>query len=116
MGGGYRQGPQPSTFLRDVPAGDASIIVEVHFLAGEYGGTRRGRRHQRMPGIRARKARGCDLAFTAPREIRIEGKLPEGGKDSVIVRVASTMPFLGMKGMALADRLKEKDPWDIYYL
>ena len=25
------------------------------------------------------------------------------------------MPFLVMKGMALADRLKEKDPWDIYY-
>ncbi|HJX16471.1 MAG TPA: hypothetical protein VJ386_12105 [Candidatus Deferrimicrobiaceae bacterium] len=37
------------------------------------------------------------------------------GKDAVVVRVASIMPFLVMKGMALADRLKEKDPWDIYY-
>ena len=77
--------------------------------------TGRGRRHQRMPGIQARKARGCDLAFTAPREMRIEGELLGGRKDSVVVRVASIVPFLVMKGMALADRLKEKDPWDIYY-
>lgn len=25
------------------------------------------------------------------------------------------IPFLAMKGMAMAGRLKEKDPWDIYY-
>ena len=115
LGRGFREGPQPSVFLRDVLAGDASIVVEVHFLSGEYGGTGRGRRHQRMPGIQARKARGCDLAFTAPKEMRIEGELPGGRKDSVVVRVASIVPFLVMKGMALADRLKEKDPWDIYY-
>lgn len=41
--------------------------------------------------------------------------LPEGGKDSVTVRVASIVPFIVMKGMALADRMKEKDAWDIYY-
>ncbi len=115
LGRGYRQGPQPSTFLREVARGDARIVVQVDFLAGEYGGTGRRRRHQKMPGIQARKARGCDLAFAAPRELRLEERLPEGGKDSVIVRVASIVPFLVMKGMALADRLKEKDPWDIYY-
>jgi hypothetical protein len=115
LGRGYRQGPQPSVFLREVAMGDARIIVQVDFLAGEYGGTGRGRRHQNVPGIQARKARGCDLAFAAPRELLVEKELPGGGKDSVIVRVASIVPFLVMKGMALADRLKEKDPWDIYY-
>jgi hypothetical protein len=49
-----------------------------------------------MPGIQARKARGCDQAFTAPKEIRIEGKLPGVGKDSVDVRVASIVPFLSV--------------------
>jgi len=29
--------------------------------------------------------------------------------------VASIVPFLVMKGMALDERLKEKDAWDIYY-
>jgi hypothetical protein len=47
--------------------------------------------------------------------MRIEGELLGGRKDSVVVRVASIVPFLVMKGMALADRLKEKDPWDNYY-
>jgi len=40
---------------------------------------------------------------------------PPGGKDSVTIRVASIVPFIVMKAMALDDRLKEKDAWDIYY-
>ena len=31
------------------------------------------------------------------------------------VRVASLVPFLIMKGMALDERMKEKDAYDIYY-
>ncbi|MDO8737426.1 MAG: hypothetical protein Q7J17_00440 [Candidatus Deferrimicrobium sp.] len=68
-----------------------------------------------MQGIQARKVRGCDLAFDSPREISVEGELPGGGKDTVNVRVAAIVPFLVMKGMALTDRLKEKDAWDIDY-
>lgn len=32
-----------------------------------------------------------------------------------MVRVSSVIAFLVMKGMALHDRLKEKDAWDIYF-
>lgn len=31
------------------------------------------------------------------------------------IRVSSVVAFLVMKGMALHDRLKEKDAWDIYF-
>ena len=55
------------------------------------------------------------MAFESPKEIRVEGQLPGGGRDTVVVRVASIVPFLVMKGMAIADRVKEKDPWDIDY-
>ena len=48
------------------------------------------------------------------KEITIEGKLPGGAKDSVTIRVATIVPFFIMKGIALDDRLKEKDAWDIY--
>lgn len=68
-----------------------------------------------MQDIHARKVRGCNLAFNDPIEVTIEGDLPGGGRDSVRVRVASIVAFLVMKGMALDDRLKEKDAWDIYY-
>jgi hypothetical protein len=48
-------------------------------------------------------------------EVTIEGSLPSGALDSARVRVASIVPFLAMKGMALDDRLKAKDAWDVYY-
>jgi len=112
---GYRQGSQPFKFIRQIVVGGATFNVEVDLMAGEYEGTSRGRRHQRVQGIHARKARGCDLVFESPAEIRVDGQLPGGGRDSVVVRVASIVPFLVMKGMALADRLKEKDAWDIDY-
>jgi hypothetical protein len=97
--------------------GSKEVVVEVDFLAGEYEGTSEAHRHQRIreQGIRPRKARGCDIAFQNTKEESIDGRLPDGSKDSVKVHVSSIVPFLIMKGMALDDRLKEKDAWDIYF-
>jgi len=106
---------QPFIFFRTVLVAGKSIRVEVDFLAGEYGGTGRSHRTQRIQDSRARKARGCDLAFEMFTEVRVEGTLPDGGRDSASVLVASIVPFLVMKGMALHERLKEKDAWDIYF-
>jgi hypothetical protein len=55
------------------------------------------------------------LAFELNTQVKIEGILPEGGLDVAEVRVAGIVPFLVMKGMALHDRLKPKDAWDIYF-
>jgi hypothetical protein len=112
---GYRQGEQPFIFFRTVKVDDREINVEVNLLAGEYEGTSKSHRHQKIRGIRARKVRGCDLAFEMPKEIKIEGTLPDGARDTVTMRVSSIVPFLVMKGMAMDARIKEKDAWDIYY-
>ena len=112
---GYVQGKQPFIFYRTVAMGDREIIVQVDFLSGEYGGTGKSRRTQRVQDMRPRKARGVDLAFQMPVEIIIRGMLPEGGADVAEVKVASIPTFLVMKCMALKYRLKEKDAWDIYY-
>lgn len=112
---GYTQGAQPFIFYRTVTLENRSLRVQVDLLAGEYDGTSRSHRTQAVQDVRPRKARGCDLAFEMFAEVRLEGTLPGGGKDSAIVRVASIVPFLVMKGMALYDRLKEKDAWDIYF-
>lgn len=106
---------QPFIFFRDVPLGDSTIKVQVDLLSGEYEGTGKKHRTQAVQGIKVRKARGCDLAFDMVREIAVEGQIPGGGLDRVTIRVASIVPFLVMKGMALDDRRKEKDAWDIYY-
>lgn len=114
---GYYQEPdkQPFIYFRDVPVGDSIIKVQVDLLSGEYDGTGKTHRTQAFQGIKARKTRGCELAFEMVREVSVEGKIPGGGSDCVNVRVAHIVPFLVMKGMALDDRLKEKDAWDIYY-
>jgi len=84
-------------------------------MAAEYGGTGKGHRTQKVQNIRARKTRGCDLAFDSTIVVTLEGELPEGGKDKVSFKVAGLVPFLIMKGMAIHERMKEKDAYDIFY-
>jgi predicted nucleotidyltransferase len=112
---GYRQGKQPFIFHRTVNINNIEVNVQVDLLSGEYEGTGRSHRHQRIQKIHARKARGCDLAFNDPIELTIEGTLPNGAKDSVTIKVASIVPFIVMKAIVLDERLKEKDAYDIYY-
>ena len=112
---GYVEGRQPFIFFREVPVSGRIITVKVDFLAGEYGGAGRGHRTQPVQDMAARKARGCDLALEMNTRVKIEGILPGGGLDSAEVRVAGIVPFLVMKGVTLHDRLKPKDPWDIYF-
>jgi hypothetical protein len=104
---------QPFIFRKKV----RGQVVQVDFLAGEYGGTGKSRRTQKALDIQPRKARGCDLAFqVAPETVTLRGHLPDGAADEVRVRIASVVPFLVMKGMALEDRRKAKDAYDIYFI
>jgi hypothetical protein len=112
---GYVQGGQPFIFHRRVTVGGREVTVEVDLLGGEYGGTGSAHRTQPVQDVRVRKARGADLAFKDPEEVVVSGALPNGAADSVTVRVASIVPFLIMKAMALDQRLKAKDAWDILY-
>ncbi len=114
---GYRQDQnQPFIFYRDVPSGDNTITIEVDLLAGEYEGTGSRHRTQRIQDANARKARGCDLVFPMSEEISISGVRPGGYKDTATIKIAGIVPFIVMKGMALVDREKEKDAYDIYFI
>jgi len=113
---GYVPHPdQPFVFLRTVTVNGQQITVHLDLLSGEYGGNLKKRRHQRVQDVLPRKARGCDLAFDNFVEHRLEGELPGGGKDVATIRVAGIVPFIVMKGMAMAGRIKEKDAWDIVF-
>lgn len=112
---GYTLGKQPFIFKRELEIDNQKIIIQVDLLAGEYEGTGISHRHQKFQGIHAKKVRGCEIAFQNPIRLTVDGVLPSGGKDSVTIKIASIVPFLVMKGMALDDRIKEKDAWDIYY-
>ena len=92
-----------------------SVSVQVDLLSGEYGGTGKDHRTQAVQDVRPRKARGADLAFNEPVRVTITGELPDGAKDTVTIPVAGIVPFIVMKAMAMRDRLKQKDPYDVYY-
>jgi len=113
---GYKQDDdQPFIFHKTFSLAGKTTTVQVDLSAGEYGGTGKGRRTQRVQDAQPRKARGCDLVFDMCKEILVEGTRPDGYKDSATIQIADVVPFLVMKGMAIVDRDKQKDAYDIYF-
>ncbi|MDO8635499.1 MAG: hypothetical protein Q7R34_04525 [Dehalococcoidia bacterium] len=114
-----KEGEQPFIvyrFYRDVVNETGKdITVQIDLTAGEYGGTGKGHRHQKIQDAQARKSRGCDLVFDNPVKVKLKGTLPNGAINEITVKIPSIGPFLVTKGMALWNRLKEKDAYDIYY-
>ncbi len=113
---GYYQKPRhwPFQYWRKVQVGGHEYEVRVDFLAGEYEGTGNKHSSQKVLDMRPLKARGCDLAFEHIVFLRVSGSLPGGALDSAEIPVTNISTFLVMKAMALSDRIKEKDAWDIY--
>lgn len=107
---------QPFVFYRDIDGeSERKFTVEIDLLAGEYGGTGKHHRHQKVQDAQARKARGCDLVFENPVKVKLKGTLPNGAVNEVTVKIPSVGPFLVTKGMALWNRMNEKDALDIYF-
>jgi hypothetical protein len=106
---------QPFIWYRTVETNGAHVVVEVDFLAGEYGGRGKAHRTQQVQDLRPRKARGADLLFDESVECEVTAQLPGGGFDSVVVKVAGVVPYVVMKTAALNTRIKEKDAYDIWF-
>ncbi len=87
----------------------------MDILTPEPEGNRPGDYYRTIQGVEALKVRGGELVFEYPTNETIEGELPDGRKTSVSVRVASTVPFLILKSLALFDRRARKDAYDIYH-
>ncbi len=113
---GYEETEQPYIFNRTVRTeSGGQVTVKINLLAGEYGGTSKSHRTQKIQDVKARKARGCDLAFDQNFFVTLSARMPDGANNEVTIRIAEIIPFLVMKGMALWDRYKEKDAYDIYF-
>jgi len=114
---GYLKWDQPFIFKRSIKYEDGNLYtIEIDFLSGEYGGTGKSHRTQKIQNINARKARGCDLVFQDNTAISIKSPMSDGSVNSISIKLANVIPFLVMKGMALWDRFKEKDAYDIYFV
>ena len=114
---GYEKGNQPFIFSRSIKYKDGNTYtIEIDFLSGEYGGTGKSHRTQKIQDINARKARGCDLVFQDNLTVSIKNPMPDGSLNQISIKLANAIPFLVMKGMALWDRYNEKDAYDIYFI
>ena len=115
---GYRQskGQRKFQLLRTVSAGDGgpAIDVVVDFLMPRDVVIATNT-PPLVAGFAVQRADGADLASRFYELVAVEGDMPEGGVNRVEIAVASIPALLAMKGYAIANRLKQKDAYDIYY-
>lgn len=90
--------------------------MQIDFLAGEYGGTAKNHRHQEVQDILAHKGRGTDLVFDNYYKEEIKGKFPNGAEVRVSLFVANELAVFATKGVAIGQRTKAKDYYDIYMI
>ncbi|HAL62490.1 MAG TPA: hypothetical protein DCP08_08805 [Chloroflexi bacterium] len=109
---------EPFRWFRTVddPITGEPVTTEVDFLCPPpprgQGWKRRYRELQR--GLRAHTLPGCQIAFRHFFPFAVSNVLPGGGLAEVEIKVAGVVSCLALKGLALADRLRPKDAYDIY--
>lgn len=101
---------------RGVPAADGGppIDVVVDFLMPE-GVAIVKNRPRLIDGFGVIHASGAGLALRSSETIDLEGEMPGGAINRVMIPVASIPALLAMKGFALDGRKKQKDAYDVYY-
>jgi len=111
---GYEAGDKPFQLRKEVEVEGRKIPVDVEFLAPK-GAKMKKHKPKLVPGFRVLQAAGCSLAFHKPEIVSLEGKMPDGRKNRVTIRVAAIEDEVVMKGYALAGRDKPKDAYDVYF-
>ena len=107
----------PASFLKKIIFKDEEEIeVQIDFLAPEYGGAPKKRRHQVIQDMLARKGRGTDIVFDQTEMIRLSGPISSGANIELDIKVANVTACFVMKGIALGERTSEKDAYDLYML
>ena len=107
----------PASFLKKVVSENGKEIeVRIDFLAPEYGGTPKKRRHQIIQEILSRKGRGTDIVFNHADIIHLSGPISSGANIELDIKVADVTACFVMKGIALGERTSEKDAYDLYML
>jgi len=112
----YHQEPDdpPNRFRRVVKRGGDAYTIRVDIITGADD-QQRDQTHRVVQGMPVWCARGVSVALDHFIETKVTGTLPGGGENEVSVRVATAGALLVMKGMALNERMKEKDAYDVYY-
>lgn len=114
---GYRIKEPGATnvFVREVPAGNQTIVVKLDLITGEQEAPVSEGSHQHIHGMMVSRLRGTELAFAHHLEVTVQGELPTGGQNAVTARVPTVAAFICMKSITMTERKREKDAYDIYF-
>lgn len=116
-GRGYEQGDQPFQWYRTIDLGSRPITVEVDLLAPTTDRAGRSHRHERIGGEPiARRTEGAELLRRQSEELVVAGVLPDGRPNEVSIRFATAGVLVVLKALALDQRDKPKDSYDIDYV
>ncbi|HEV8061258.1 MAG TPA: hypothetical protein VGP68_15365, partial [Gemmataceae bacterium] len=100
-------------FFRSIEG--TSLEVKVDLITGEFPVLAAEGTHLQIQELAVWKARGLDLAFEFQQDVFVEGVLPNGGHNRITAKVPTIPAFLCIKAIALSERMKEKDAYDIYF-
>jgi len=107
------------SFEKDVPSprGEGTHKIQVDFLTPAPNTQEKPHRHRKVQAdLPARTLKGCEVVFRHNMDYELSGVLPRNGRTAVKFKMADIVGSLATKGIALGDRYKEKDAYDIYSL
>ncbi len=110
---GYTMHELPTRFFKHLP-GFANPI-KIDLITGLYVSQQR-QDSILVDEIRINALRGIDLAFEASEVIAIEGRMPDGSVNQVTARLVAPEAFILIKAIALDERTKDKDAYDIAFV
>ncbi|HEY3419521.1 MAG TPA: hypothetical protein VGK23_03130 [Methanomassiliicoccales archaeon] len=89
-------------------------LISVDFLTCRSADSGSHRHRKVQSTLPARIANGCDIAFIHNYSKEIRGTLPDNGTSSASILMLDIAGCIGMKGVVLGERYKEKDAYDIF--
>lgn len=105
------------SFKKDVtsPFDEKTYSIQVDFLAAAGPISPKKHRHRKVQSdLFARIAKGCELSFRHNMMKKVKGVLPGNGETTLEIRMLDIPGSIGMKGIVLGERYKEKDAYDIF--
>ncbi len=103
------------TFERKIRGKDAvDRDITVDFLTPQQKSEGRGHRHRGVQSdLRARTMVGAELGLQHNFLYRMKGEMPNGVETEIDFKMLDVVGCIGTKGIALGDRYKHKDAYDI---
>lgn len=110
---GYTMRESPTRFFKQFSC--LANPVKIDLITGQYV-TQHKRDSILVDELRINALRGIDLAFESFENITIEGNMPDGSVNKVAARLVAPEAYILIKAIALEERTKDKDAYDIAFV